>query len=167
MTASSPADIARMLELAVVARSQARLAAVQALYQMDLAATDLNDVIDQFKRTRFGAGAEDQTVALADADLFTEIVRGVVARQRDIDPPLDQQLAAGWRLNRIDSIVRATLRSAVFELMARPGAPARAVITEYVDVAKAFFEGDEPKVVNAVLDKLARKFRPAEFGERG
>lgn len=146
-----------------VARSQARLAAVQALYQMDLAATDINAVIAEFAAHRFGDGVEDRTVAEADLALFSEIVRGVVERQRDIDPQLDAQLAAGWRLNRIDSIVRATLRSAMFELLSRTQVPARAVINEYVEVAKAFFEGDEPKVVNAVLDKVARRVRATEF----
>ena len=149
-----------------LARSQARLAAVQALYQMDLAATDLNALIAEFAAHRFGENAEDRTVADADLELFSEIVRGVVERQREIDPPLDAQLAAGWRLNRIDSIIRATLRSAMFELIARPAVPARAVINEYVEVAKAFFQGDEPKVVNAVLDKVARKVRAGEFGGR-
>ena len=149
-----------------VARSQARLAAVQALYQMDLAKTDLNDLIAEFAAHRFGEDAEDHTVAQADLGLFAEIVRGVVARQMEIDPPLDAQLAVGWRLNRIDAIIRATLRSAMFELLARPDVPARAVINEYVEVAKAFFASDEPKVVNAVLDKLARKVRPKEFGHR-
>ena len=161
--ASSLSELAGASELA---RSQARLAAVQALYQMDLAATDLNELIAEFAVHRFGAGAEDRTVADADLELFSEIVRGVVERQREIDPPLDAQLAAGWRLNRIDSIIRATLRSAMFELIARPSVPARAVINEYVEVAKAFFEGDEPKVVNAVLDKVARKVRAGEFGSR-
>jgi N utilization substance protein B len=163
MSAASPSGTARAIEAAALARAQARLAAVQALYQMDLAQTDLAEVLHEFKTVRFGAQAEDQTIALADPDLFAEVVRGVVARQREIDPPLDQQLAAGWRLQRIDSIVRAILRSATFELMGRPGAPARSIISEYVDIAKAFFEGDEPKVVNAVLDKLARKIRTAEF----
>jgi transcription antitermination protein NusB len=148
---------------AEVARSQARLAAVQALYQMDLAATDLTELIAEFAAHRFGEAVEDRTVADADLELFSELVRGVVERQRDIDPPLDAQLAAGWRLNRIDSIIRATLRCAMFELVGRPEVPARAVINEYVEVAKAFFTGDESKVVNAVLDKVARKVRPNEF----
>ena len=158
--------IAALAGASEVARSQARLAAVQALYQMDLAATDLNDVIAEFAAHRFGSAAEDQTVAEADLGLFSDILRGVVARQADIDPPLDAQLAAGWRLNRIDSIVRATLRSAMFEFLARPEVPARAIINEYVEVSKAFFEGDEPKLVNAVLDKVARKVRSAEFAGR-
>ncbi len=161
-----PKSVAAIAASAGIARSQARLAAVQALYQMDLAATDLNDVIHEFMAVRFGADAEDQTVAAADSELFTSIVRGVVAHQLEIDPPLDAQLATGWRLNRIDAIVRATLRSAMFEFAHRPDIPARVIISEYVDVAKAFFEGDEPKVVNAVLDKVGKKLRPAEFGMR-
>lgn len=159
-----PAKGATAAEKAGIARRQARLAAVQALYQMDLAATDLNAVVHEFMAERFGVEAEDQTVAQADPDLFEAIVRGVVTHQREIDPPLDAQLAAGWRLHRIDSIVRAILRSAMYELTQRPDIPARVVIHEYVDVAKAFFELDEPKVVNAVLDKLAKKTRAKEFG---
>jgi transcription antitermination protein NusB len=160
---ASSGSLANLAGASELARSQARLAAVQALYQMDLAATDLVDVIAQFAAHRFGADAEDRTVADADLELFSELVRGTVERQRDIDPPLDAQLAAGWRLNRIDAIIRATLRCAMFELVAKPGVPARAVINEYVEVAKAFFAGDEPKVVNAVLDGVARKVRATEF----
>ncbi len=163
---SAPGGLAKLASASEVARSQARLAAVQALYQMELASTDLNEVIAQFEEHRFGADAEDRTVADANPALFSEIVRGVVERQLEIDPPLDAQLAAGWRLNRIDAIIRATLRSAMFELVARPKVPARGVINEYVEVAKAFFEGDEPKVVNAVLDHVARKVRPSEFEGR-
>ncbi len=107
-----------------------------------------------------------EDVREADPSFFDDIVRGVVEGQKEIDPPLDAQLAAGWRLHRIDAIVRAVLRSAMFELMKRPDVPARAIISEYVDVAKAFFDGDEPKVVNAVLDKLARQHRAGEFGGR-
>jgi transcription antitermination protein NusB len=160
---TSAGGLARLAGASDAKRSQARLAAVQALYQMDLAATDVAQVVAEFADHRFGDAAEDRTVADADPDLFAEIVRGVVARQREIDPPLDAQLATGWRLNRIDAIIRATLRSAMFELVARPDAPAKAIINEYVEVAKAFFEGDEPKVVNAVLDAVARKVRAAEF----
>ncbi len=160
---AAPGGLAALAGASEARRSQARLAAVQALYQMDLAATDISAVIAEFAAHRFGEAADDQTVADADPVLFEEIVRGTVARQLEIDPPLDAQLAAGWRLNRIDAIIRATLRCAMFELIARPTAPAKAVINEYVEVAKAFFEGDEPKVVNAVLDALARKTRPVEF----
>ncbi len=162
----APMSVAELAGASEMARSQARLAAVQALYQMDLAHTDTLDVIQQFAAHRFGESAEDAEVKNADLELFTAIVRGVVERQREIDPPLDAQLAKGWRLNRIDSIVRATLRSATYELLARDSVPARVVINEYVEVAKAFFEGDESKLVNAVLDKVARKLRPREFGQR-
>jgi transcription antitermination protein NusB len=126
---------------------------------MDLASTDLNKLVHEFVSERFGAEAEDETVAFADKDLFESIVRGVVAHQPEIDPALDGQLASGWRLNRIDATVRASLRAAMFEILYRRDVPPKVIISEYVDIAKAFFEGDEPKVVNAVLDKLAKKHR--------
>ena len=90
----------------------------------------------------------------------------MVRRQREIDPVIDHQLASGWRLVRVDAILRAILRAAAFELMELADVPARVVISEYVDVAHAFFDGDEPKVVNGVLDALARKLRPGELPER-
>jgi transcription antitermination protein NusB len=169
-------------------RSFARLAAVQALYQMDMAQTDIADVLAQFETYRFpvelkpdeGEPAEtvsraDPTSADADGILpaspdhafFADIVRGVVRLQSDIDPALDGLLASGWRLGRIDSILRAILRSAAYELQARGDVPARVIINDYVDVAHSFFAGDEPKVTNAVLDKLAKKLRPKEFAGRG
>jgi len=158
-----------------LSRSQARLAAVQALYQMDLAETDLAAVIEEFKAHRLGRGsdngtdhgADHGTGGKADPEHFAGVLRGVVRRQREIDPLIDQQLAEGWRLTRIDSIVRAILRAATFELMELKDVPPRVVISEYVDVAHAFFEGDESKVVNGVLDGLARKLRPGELPERG
>lgn len=149
--------------LPLAPRSAARLAAVQALYQMDLAQTDLNDVIGEFVALRFGDKAEDPAVADADREFFAALVRGVVRRQREIDPVVDQSLAEGWRLTRIDSIMRAILRAGVLELMERTDVPARVVITEYVNVAHAFHGEDVPRVVNGVLDKLARRFRAAEL----
>jgi N utilization substance protein B len=144
-------------------RSAARLAAVQALYQMDLAQTDLKDVIAEFTTHRFGPKAEDPALADADRDFFTDIVRGVVRRQREIDPLVDRQLAEGWRLTRIDSILRAILRAGVFELIERSDVPSKVVISEYINVAHAFLGDEEPRVVNGVLDKLARRQRPKEF----
>jgi N utilization substance protein B len=152
---------------AALARSQARLAAVQALYQMDLAQTDLAAVIDEFKAHRLGADLGDATAAEADPEHFVAVLQGVVRRQRDIDPIIDSQLAQGWRLTRIDSIVRAILRAGAFELMELAEVPARVVISEYIEVAHAFFEGEEPKVVNGVLDGIARKLRPGELPEKG
>jgi N utilization substance protein B len=150
-----------------LSRSQARLAAVQALYQMDLAETDLTAVIEEFKAHRLGHGSDNGTGGEADPEHFASVLKGVVRCQRDIDPLVDQQLAEGWRLTRIDSIVRAILRAAAFELMELKDVPPRVVISEYIDVAHAFFEGDEPRLVNGVLDSLARKLRPGELPERG
>lgn len=149
--------------LPLAPRSAARVAAVQALYQMDLASTDLNEVIGEFEAYRFGAEAEDPLLADADRDFFRSLLQGVVRRQREIDPMVDRQLAEGWRLTRIDSILRAILRVAVLELVERSDVPARVVITEYVNTAHAFLGGEEPRVVNGVLDKLARRLRAAEF----
>ncbi|MCL4765280.1 MAG: transcription antitermination factor NusB [Hyphomicrobiaceae bacterium] len=148
------------------ARSAARVAAVQGLYQMDLAQTDLNAVIDEFQTLRFLQAEPGDAIAGADPTFFAELLRGVLRRQRDIDPMVDQQLATGWRLGRVDSILRAILRSGVFELLERPDVPARVVINEYIDIAHAFFSEDEPKVVNGILDKIARRLRPAEFADK-
>jgi transcription antitermination protein NusB len=155
-----------MSEAGSLSRSQARLAAVQALYQMDLAETDLSAVIEEFTSHRLGAEAESDTAAQADPEHFATVLRGVVARQREIDPLIEKQLAQGWRLARIDSILRAILRAATFELTELADIPARVVISEYIEVAHAFFEGDESRVVNGVLDALARKLRPGELPER-
>jgi transcription antitermination protein NusB len=159
------------------ARSSARLAAVQALYQMDVAGTGIEAVIDEFVRDRFTpprVAAEDdarlsepdageEAIVGADAQFFTALIRGAVRAQRDVDPVIDKSLADGWRLVRIDSLVRAIFRSAVFELMERTDVPARVVINEYIEVSRAFFDGDEPGLVNGVLDRLARQFRAPEF----
>lgn len=153
--------------VALAPRTAARVAAVQALYQMDMAGTDLNAVIEEFVDLRFPRKPGDEAAAGADPTFFTELLRGVLRRQRDIDPLVDQQLAEGWRLKRIDAIVRAILRAGVFELMERPDVPVRVVINEYINVAHSFFSDDEPKVVNGVLDKLARRLREAEIDGNG
>jgi N utilization substance protein B len=154
-------------KVALPPRTAARVAAVQALYQMDMAGTDLNAVIDEFVRLRFPRAPGDEAAAGADPTFFADLLRGVVRRQRDIDPLVDQQLAEGWRLARVDAIVRAILRAGIFELMERADVPARVVINEYINVAHSFFSEDEPKVVNGVLDKLARRLRAAEFDGHG
>jgi transcription antitermination protein NusB len=148
-------------------RTAARVATVQALYQMDMAGTDLNAVVDEFVCLRFPRAPADEAASGADPAFFADLLRGVVRLQRGIDPLVDQQLAEGWRLTRVDAIVRAILRAGVFELMERPDVPARVVINEYINVAHSFFSEDEPKVVNGVLDKLARRLRPAEFNGNG
>src|SRR5262249_51809918 len=136
---------------ASLSRSRARLAAVQALYQMDLAETDLGAVLQEFSANPLIDDAEANNLGQPDANHLARVLKGVVARQRELDPLIDQQLATGWRLVRIDSIVRAILRAAAFELIELADVPARVVISEYVEVAHAFFEGDESKVVNGVL----------------
>lgn len=164
MSAPEQSPVAKV---ALAPRTAARVAVVQALYQMDIAGTDLNAVIDEFVCLRFPRAPGDEAAAGADSVFFAELLRGVVRRQRDIDPLVDQQLAEGWRLKRIDAIVRAILRAGVFELMERTDVPARVVINEYINVAHSFFSEEEPKVVNGVLDKLGRRLRAAEFDEHG
>jgi N utilization substance protein B len=145
-------------------RGAARLAAVQALYQMDLGGATLPDVIAEFETHRLGKEVDGDQYRDADAAFFREIITGVVADQRDLDPAINAALTAGWPLTRVDATLRAILRSGAFELVHRTDVPGRVVITEYVDVANAFYEGEVPAMVNAVLDTLARKLRAAEFG---
>ncbi len=147
----------------ISARTAARVAAVQALYQMELSEADLNDVMAEFLRERFDEAQPEETIEGADRIFFADILRAVLRRQREIDPMVDEQLADGWRLVRVDAILRAVLRAGVAELLDRSDVPARVVINEYVNVAKFFFSEDEPRVVNGVLDKLARRLRSAEF----
>jgi N utilization substance protein B len=148
-------------------RSAARLAAVQALYQMDMTGIDLNEVVAEFETHRLGQEVEGEQYCEAEAQFFRDLVEGVVREQRRLDPMIDQQLAEGWRLTRVDSILRAILRSGAYELLLRDDVPARVVITEYVDIAHAFFGEDEPKVVNGILDRLGHRARPQEFAARG
>lgn len=150
-------------------RSRARLMAVQALYQMDIAQTDLNEILAEFTSTtleeddgRLKVEGEPARVAPFDGKFFEDLTRGVVAEQRDVDPLIQTHLADGWRLARIDSTMRAILRSGAYEIVARDDVPMRVVISEYLDIAHAFFDGEEPKVVNAVLDRLARERRARE-----
>jgi N utilization substance protein B len=145
------------------ARGAARLAAVQALYQMDMTAIDLNQVITEFEAHRLGKEIEGFQYHGAEGAFFRDLVEGVVREQLRIDPLVDRHLAEGWRLNRLDSILRAILRAGAYEILMREDVPSRVAITEYVDLAHAFFGGDEPKVVNGILDKLAREIRPKDF----
>lgn len=144
----------------------ARIAAVQALYQMDIAGTNVNDVITEFIERHFEDNNHNKTLATADCAFFADILRAVLRRQREIDPMIDGQLATGWRLVRVDSILCATLRAGVAEILDRSDVPARVAINEYVNVAHVFFDEDEPRVVNGVLDKLARRLRSYEFVSR-
>jgi N utilization substance protein B len=147
------------------ARSAARLAAVQALYQMELTGVDAEETVHEFVEHRFGREPETGMAGALDADFFGALVRGVPQHQAEIDVAIAKCLSADWRLSRIDSILRAILRGAAFELIACKDVPGKVVIDEYVDVSHAFFAGDEPSFVNAALDRLARRKRAVEFGE--
>ncbi len=137
-------------------RGAARLAAVQALYQMDVGRATLEDTLAQFGAFHLGREVEGEQYLPADADFFGQIVRGVTKSQLEIDPAIDQALADDWPMERIDATLRAILRAAAFELLRRRDIPPRVVITEYVDVARAFFEEDASGMVNAALDSIAR-----------
>lgn len=141
-------------------RSAARFAAVQALYQMDVAQTDLNDVITEFSIHRIKDLLEASQIENIDNGFFQSLLKGIVEEQRAIDPAINGKLATGWDLSRIDSILRAILRAGAFEMMFRKDVPAKVVINEYLNISHAFFEGQETKMVNAVLDNLAKDARP-------
>jgi transcription antitermination protein NusB len=144
-------------------RGAARLAAVQALYQMDLAGTGLNEILAEFESHWIGGEVEGAQYRPAEVAFFRDIVGGVLREQTKLDPQIDAALARGWPLKRIEAILRAVLRAGAYELACRQDVPARVVMSEYVDVASAFVDQDETGMVNAVLDELARKLRGEEF----
>ena len=146
-----------------VERAAARLGAVQALYLMDLSGSDVGETLAQFSSRAVGENFEDGDCGEADYKHLREVVDGVVREQKTIDPVVDQILDKAWPLHRLDSTVRAILRAGAYELMFMERVPARVAISEYVDVADAFFGKEEPRFVNGVLDRLARLHRPAEF----
>ena len=148
-------------------RGAARLAAVQALYQMDIAGTGINDILAEFESHWMGQEVEGNQYLPAEAAFFREVVGGVVREQRNLDPLIDAALAQSWPLKRIETILRAVLRAGAFELGYRRDVPARVVVSEYVDVANAFVEREETGMVNAVLDALARGLRGPEFADAG
>lgn len=141
------------------ARGAARMAAVQALYQMELAGAGAEEVAEEFIVHRFAEFSDNP-----DADFFRVIVTGVPQHQVEIDQAIAACLSENWTLARVDSILRAILRAAVFELIARRDVPAKVVIDEYVGLARAFFSGDEPGFINGALDTMARRKRAKEFG---
>jgi N utilization substance protein B len=143
-------------------RGAARLAAVQALYQMDLAGTGVNEIMAEFESHWLGGEVEGAKYLPAEAAYFRDIVSGVVREQSLLDPKIDAALSSGWPLKRIEALMRAVLRAGAYELAFRNDVPARVVMSEYVDVASAFVDKEETGMVNAVLDHLARDLRAAE-----
>jgi len=155
-------------------RSAARLAAVQALYDTEMTGTMVDTVLKDFLEHGIGAkaliappddedGEIEAILAEPDGILFAAIVRGVVARTGDFDAMIDGALSNDWTCERLEAVLRAILRAGAFELATRPDVPVRVVISEYVDVAHAFYSGPEPKLVNAVLDRIARVLRTGEI----
>jgi N utilization substance protein B len=147
-------------------RGAARLAAVQALYQMDLAGTGLNEILTEFESHWLGGEVEGVQYRPAEAAYFRDIVGGVVREQTRLDRQIDAALARGWPLKRIEMVLRAVLRAGAYELACRSDVPARVVTSEYVDVASAFVDKEETGMVNAVLDQLAHELRAGEFADR-
>ena len=146
-----------------VAKSAARLGAVQALYQMDIAASDLGETLAQFASRATGENFDDGQCGEADYKHLRDVVEGTVREQALIDVTLDKQLAKEWPIHRVNAILRAVLRAGAYELMFKENVPAKVAINEYVNVASAFFDTEEPAMANAVLNALARARRPGEF----
>ena len=144
-------------------RTGARLSVVQALYDMEISGKGVLDALAEFETFWLGKEIDGVVHPPAETAFFRDLLRGVVEEQRAIDPQIDQALSQGWPLKRIEVVLRAILRAGTYELMFRRDVPARAAISEYVDVAHSFYTGDEPGMVNAVLDKVARQTRAAEL----
>jgi len=143
-------------------RSAARLAAVQAIYQQDMEGTPTARLLKEFHDHRLGATIEDEQYHAAERDFFDDIVIGAEARRAELDELISQRLAEGWTLERLDRPMRAILRAGAYELIARADVPVATVITEYVDVAHAFFDKRESGFVNGLLDAIAKGARPAQ-----
>lgn len=140
-------------------RGAARLAAVQALYQMDIGGAGVLEIVAEYEAHRLGNEIDGEQYRPADPAWFRAVVSGVVENQRALDPEIRASLTEDWPLSRLDATLRAILRAGAWELTTKKDVPIAVIVTEYVDVARAFFDGDEPKIVNAVLDRLARKYR--------
>ena len=140
-------------------RSVARLAAVQALYQMEVSGVGVDAVVREFSEHRFDRDVDGERMAAADETFFAELAKGVVAKQGDVDQAIVKRLASGWRLDRLDATARAVLRAGAFELIHRRDVPTEVVIDEYVEIAKSFFEGPEAGFINGALDAIARDAR--------
>lgn len=144
-------------------RAAARLNATQALYQMEVAAKGLNEILAEFETFWIGREIEGDQYKPAELEFFRDVLNGVLHDQLAIDQLIDATLARGWPLARVEAVMRAVLRAATYELKKRKDIPGRVVITEYVDVAAAFLGREETGMINAVLDKIARELRAEEF----
>jgi N utilization substance protein B len=145
-------------------RSAARLAAVQALYQQEMEETPIAQLLQEFHDHRLGALIEDAQYIDAEREFFDDVVTGVGTRCAEIDAAISGKLADGWSLSRLDRPMRAILRAGAYELLARSDVPVGSVISEYVDVAHAFYDKRESGFVNGLLDAIAKEARPARAG---
>ena len=141
------------------ARSAARLAAVQALYQQHMEGTALTKLLNEFHQHRLGMEVDDDQFAEAEVEFFDDVVGGVDARKDEIDAMIAAKLSEGWTIARMDKTMLQILRCGSYEILARADIPAAAVINEYVDVAKAFFDDREAKFANGILDTIAKEAR--------
>ncbi|MGH7125275.1 MAG: transcription antitermination factor NusB [Stellaceae bacterium] len=148
-------------------RGLARLAAVQALYQMEITAVTAGAVVSEFLTHRLGREIDGDQYADADREFFADLVKGCSERCEDVDRIVASALPTDWPLARLESVLRAILRAGTYELLARSDVPARVAINEYVEIAHAFFSGKEPGMVNGVLDRIARTLREAELPGTG
>lgn len=144
-------------------RSAARLAAAQALYQIDMTGAPAEEVLRQFLELRLKEEVDGLQLAAADRRMFAALVRGVTDGRDELDDMLAAVLDEDWPVERLETLLRIVLRAGAYELVERRDIPARVIISEYVDVADAFFSGKEPAFANGVLDRLARALRPEEF----
>jgi transcription antitermination protein NusB len=140
-------------------RSAARLAAVQALYQQEMEATPMAKLLHEFHQHRLGATIEDVVYANAEVDFFNDVVKGVDARRAEVDALIEDKLTRNWTLSRLDRTLAQILRAGTYELLARPDVPVGSVISEYLDVAEAFFGVKEKRFINGVLDGVAKATR--------
>ncbi len=147
-------------------KSAARLAAVQALYQIEQSSASPDLVLEEFLHFRLGESFDTANDIAPHKALFSEIVLGVTESGGQIDKMANAALSKKWVLNRLEIILRAILRAGIYELETRLDTPSRVIITEYVDVAHAFYDGQEPGMINGMLDRVARSIRPKEFGDR-
>jgi len=147
-------------------KAASRLGAVQALYQMDIVGKGLPDVLAEFESHWLGRTIEGDTYNPANAELFREIVTGVLRDQFAVDRAVDEALSNGWPLKRVEALLRAVLRAGYWEILNRPKTPAKVLIKEYIDVAAAFFDAEECGMVNGVLDTLAKETRAKEIGAK-
>lgn len=144
-------------------RSSARLAAVQALYQMEIAGNGISNIFAEYETFWIGQEIDGVSFQPADINLFRKIIKGTVEKQKDIDPLINNSLTDNWPLNRIVPLLRAILRAGVYELIQQKDIAARIIISEYMNITQSFYDEDEPGLVNAVLDKIARNLRVGEL----